>query len=80
MPLLIISIRYVISEWRLSESAATVARPVGVRPRMRVVSGLQQKWSLQRSRRGLKRATIVPSMGSGEWVLFDLRTLHPMQA
>jgi hypothetical protein len=43
IPFLIIKARYFISNGRLSASATTVARPVGVRPRISRVSLLQQK-------------------------------------
>ena len=57
-------------------SAATVARPVAVRPSMSRKSVPQAKWRDQRWRRGLNRGTDRPVWGSRAWVLAYLWPLH----
>ena len=58
------NLRATTSGARLSCNAATVARPVGVKPVMMSPSGVQAKCSLHTSWRGLKRRTFSPVSGS----------------
>jgi len=61
-------------------SALTVARPVGVKPTMRVKSSFHLKWSRHLCFLGLYSGTTAPSTGSGASVLVYLWALHPGQA
>ena len=56
--------------------AATVARPVAVRPLICTKSVRQAKWRDRRWRRGLNRGTIRPVCGSRDRVLSYLWPLH----
>lgn len=61
-------------------SALTVARPVGVKPTMRVKSSFHLKWSRHLCFLGLYSGTTALSTGSGASVLVYLWALHPGQA
>jgi hypothetical protein len=68
--------RKLTSSGRLRCNASTVARPIAVRPMIRVKSLLHSKCSDHRWRRGLNSGTMRPVCGSRACVFVYLRALH----